>query len=102
MSEEELNEGKLWYITAAAVILTLAASIRIRNASATLFEDEVWVATLFRHGGLAPHTYNIPPLFYAIGRLWTRLFGGSDTAMREPALLFGVALSALPFLSPRS
>jgi hypothetical protein len=100
--EEERNEGALWYAIAAGLIVTVAAAIRIRGLGTTLFEDEVWVARLFRDGGLAPHTYNIPLLYYAIGRTWVRLRGVSDIVLREPAAFFGVALCALPLVAPRS
>src|SRR5947209_1681842 len=100
MHEDEY-EGAFWYAVAAGLLLTLAAAIRIRLLGTTLFEDEVWVAQLIRKGGLAPHTYSTPPLFYAIGRLWASVRGVSDVALRQPPAFFGVALCALPLAAPR-
>jgi hypothetical protein len=98
---EEQYEGGFWYAVAAGLLLTLAAAVRFRLLGTTLFEDEVWVANLLHNGGLAPHTYNTPPLFYAIGRFWVSMRGMSDVALREPAAIFGVALCAMPLAAPR-
>jgi len=100
MQPERDDEG-LWFPVAVIVLLIFAAAIRYAALGRTLFEDEVWVAALFRNGGLHPHTYNIPPLFYAVGRAWFSLTGSvSDFVMREPSAFFGVLLGALPFLAP--
>jgi len=99
MQSERDDEG-IWFPLAVVALLTFAAALRFSALGRTFFEDEVWVATLFRNGGLRPHTYNIPPLYYAIGRLWFSLRGASDFVMREPSATFGVLLGALPFLAP--
>lgn len=98
--QSQRDEEGLWFPLAVVALLTFAAALRFASLSKTFFEDEVWVATLFRNGGLRPHTYNIPPLYYAIGRLWFSLRGASDFVMREPSAAFGVLLGALPFLAP--
>ncbi|HKO00148.1 MAG TPA: glycosyltransferase family 39 protein [Thermoanaerobaculia bacterium] len=97
---EERDDGMPWFVVASIALLVCAAVIRFHALAQSLFEDEVWVAQLMQRGGLRPHTYNTPPLFYAIGRLWFRLRGPSDIAMREPAAFFGVLLGAIPFLAP--
>jgi len=99
MQPEREDDG-LWYALAAIALLTGAAAIRFAATGRTLFEDEVWVAALIRRGDLHPHTYNIPPLFYAIGRAWASLRGMSDTALREPPAAFGVLLGAIVFWAP--
>lgn len=93
------NEG-LWYWLVCSAILLVAAAIRYRALGTTLFEDEVWVAELVRRGGWAPHTQATPPLFYYVCRGWTALRGVSDVTLREPAAIFGVALSAIPLFAP--
>ena len=100
--QPERDDDALWYALAAVALLLSAAAIRWANLGHSLFEDEVWVASLLRRGGLRPHTYNIPPLFYGIGRAWVSLRGSSDVALREPAAAFGVLLGALPFAAPLS
>lgn len=98
---EEQYDGAFWYAIAAGLLLTVAAAVRIHLLGTTLFEDEVWVARLIRDGGLEPHTYTTPPLFYAIGRFWASIRGLSDVALREPPAFFGVALCAVPLAAPR-
>ncbi|HEX6096074.1 MAG TPA: glycosyltransferase family 39 protein [Thermoanaerobaculia bacterium] len=100
-TDESDGHATLWYAVTAGVLVTLAAAVRFGHLGATLFEDEVWVANLLRDGDYAPHTYNTPPLFYYLGRIWTKVRGFSDVALREPAAFFGVALCALPFAAPR-
>ena len=90
------DEPPVWFFAAAAALIVFAAALRLR-LGASLFEDEVWLADLVRNGGMHPHSYNVPPLFYAIERLWTSLRGTSVEAMREPPAFFGVVLAALPF-----
>jgi hypothetical protein len=101
MTREDGEKATLGHVVAAAIVLIAAAAVRFTALDTTLFEDEVWVANLLRHGNLKPHTYSTPPLFYAIGRLWTALRGFSDVVLREPAAFFGVALCAVPFAAPR-
>lgn len=96
----KLEDDSVWYAIACAALLVVAAAIRYPHLDATLFEDEVWVAELVRHGGWVPHSQATPPLFYALCRGWTSLRGFSDTALREPAALFGVALCAVPLFAP--
>jgi uncharacterized membrane protein len=100
VATDEDDDHSLWYAVAAAAVVLLAAAIRFAHLDRSLFEDEVWVAMLFQRGGLQPHTYNVPPLFYAIGRVWVALRGTSDVALREPAAFFGVVLATLPFFAP--
>ena len=95
----ERDESRLWLILAAVTLVSCAAAVRFGALHHSLFEDEVWLADLLKRGGLRPHTWNVPPLFYVIGRLWTAVRGTSDTALREPAALFGVVLCAMPFLT---
>lgn len=94
------DESRAWFVAAAVAVLTCAAALRIADLGHSLFEDEVWVATLVRHGGLRPHTYATPPLFYCLMRGWAFVRGTSDVALREPAATFGVILCALPFFAP--
>ena len=94
------HDATPWYAAAAITLLVCAAAIRFASLDHSLFEDEVWVARLLVRGGLRPHTYAVPPLFYGIGRLWTAMRGASDVALREPAAAFGVVLCAIPFLAP--
>lgn len=103
MRVEESDDGTAaqWFAIAAGILLTLAAAIRFRLLGTTLFEDEVWVANLWRNGDFGPHTYSTPPLFYFLGRMWTHVRGFSDVALREPAAFFGVAVSALPLFARR-
>ena len=100
--KDEQHDGAFWYWVGALLLLVVAAAIRLRDRGATLFEDEVWAAVLLQRGGLRPHTYNIPPLFYGIGRLWMSLRGTADPVLREPAILFGVITSIIPLAAPRS
>jgi len=95
------DESRLWFGVAAAVLVVVAAALRARLGS-SLFEDEVWVAELVHRGGLLPHTYNVPPLFYAIERLWSSLRGGGGAELlRRPPAFFGVVAVALPFAALR-
>jgi hypothetical protein len=89
-----------WYVIAACALLAFAAVIRFRGLDASLFEDEVWVAELIKRGGLHPHSYSTPPLFYAMERAWTAAFGTADATMRALPALFGVVLACLPFAAP--
>lgn len=98
---DERHDGQFWFWTAVLLLLVLAAAIRFRDRGATLFEDELWVAVLLKRGGFAPHTFNIPPLFYGCMRLWTRLRGTADPVLREPAMFFGVLACAIPLAAPR-
>ena len=95
------DDDRWWYWVAGATIVAVAALMRIPNLGTTLFEDEVWVADLVRDGGLRPHSYNAPPLFYALERLWVAIRGLSDPALRSIPLCFGVALPALPLAAER-
>lgn len=92
---------RLWYWIACASVAVMAMLIRVGDLGVSLFEDEVWVAKLIRDGGLRPHTYSIPPLFYFLERAWVALRGLSDAAIREIPLFFGVATVALPFAAGR-
>jgi hypothetical protein len=96
----ERDDANLWYAIACGLLLVLAAAVRFRGLGATLFEDEVWVAELARHGGWHAHSWSTPPLFYAICRGWTSLRGFSNAALREPAAIFGVAVCAVPLFAP--
>jgi hypothetical protein len=98
----ERDDADVWYAIACGLLLVAAAAIRFRALGATLFEDEVWVAELVRRGGLHPHSYNAPPLFYWIERAWTALRGTSNEALREPAAIFGVAVCVVPLFAPVS
>lgn len=102
MTDRDEEYGSLWFALAAGSLLLAGALLRFRALGTSLFEDEVWVAELLRHGGWRPHSYLTPPLFYAVMRGWTSLRGFSDVALREPAAIFGIALSAVPLLAPRS
>jgi uncharacterized membrane protein len=97
---DEHDDGTPWFAVAVIALLVSAAVIRFSSLAHSLFEDEVWVALLLKRGHLHPHSYNTPPLFYAIGRVWLSLRGASDIALREPAAFFGVLLGAIPFLAP--
>ena len=99
MITNERDDVGLWYAIACGLLLIVAAAIRFRFLGSTLFEDEVWVAELVRRGDWHPHSYNAPPLFYAIERAWIAIRGVSNTALREPAAFFGVALCAVPFFA---
>ena len=94
------ENGNLWFVIASAAVLVVAAVIRYRALGPTLFEDEVWVAELVRHGRWTPHAHATPPLFYLLCRGWTSLRGVTDVALREPAAFFGVALCAVPLFAP--
>jgi hypothetical protein len=96
----ERDDADLWYGIACGALLVFAAAIRFRNLGSTLFEDEVWVAELIRHGGWHAHSYSTPPLFYAMCRGWTAIRGISNTAIREPAAILGAALCAVPLFAP--
>jgi hypothetical protein len=100
VTTNERDDSDLWYAIAFGAVLVAAAAIRFRALGTTLFEDEVWVANLIRLGGFHPHSYATPPLFYWIERGWTSIRGLSDTALREPAAIFGVALCIVPFFAP--
>src|SRR4051794_28494481 len=100
MITNERDDTDLWYAIASGALLVIAAAIRFRFLSATLFEDEVWVAELVRRGGWHGHSWSTPPLFYALCRGWIGLRGVSNTTLREPAAIFGVAVCALPFFAP--
>jgi len=100
MITNERDDADLWFAIACGALLVIAAAIRFRSLGATLFEDEVWVAELVRHGGWHAHSWSTPPLFYAICRGWSSLRGVSNAALREPAAMFGVAVCALPFFAP--
>jgi hypothetical protein len=92
----EHDESRLWFGVAAATLVLIAAALRAR-LGASLFEDEVWVAELVRRGGLRPHTYSTPVLFYGIERAWCLLRGGAVEMLRRPPAFFGVVAAALPF-----
>jgi hypothetical protein len=94
------DESRLWFGVAAVTLIAVAAALRAR-LGASLFEDEVWVAELVRRGGMRPHTYSTPLLFYAIERAWVALRGGAVEILRQPPALFGVAAMALPFAAMR-
>jgi len=96
----ERDDADLWYAIACGLALVTAAAVRFRGLGATLFEDEVWVAELVRHGGWHAHSWSTPPLFYAICRGWTSLRGYSNATLREPAAIFGVAVCAVPLVAP--
>ena len=100
MITNERDDADLWYAIACGVVLVVATAIRFRALGTTLFEDEVWVAELIRHGGWHGHSWSTPPLFYAICRGWSALRGVSNAALREPAAIFGVALCAVPLFAP--
>jgi hypothetical protein len=100
MITNERDDADLWYAIAWGVLLVIATAIRFRFLGTTLFEDEVWVAELVRRGGMHPHSYNAPPLFYGIERAWIAFRGFSDVALREPPAFFGVALCAVPLFAP--
>ncbi|MEA2163898.1 MAG: hypothetical protein QOK37_2025 [Thermoanaerobaculia bacterium] len=100
MITNERNNDDLWYALACGLLLATAAAIRFRNLGTTLFEDEVWVSELVQRGGLRPHTFNAPPLFYWIERVWSSVRGFSDAALREPPAIFGVALCAIALAAP--
>lgn len=88
------------FIAAACAILAAAAWLRFRGLDVSLYEDEVWVANLVKHGGWHPHSWATPPLFYLLERGWAALRGTSDGALREMPALFGVILVAAAFLAP--
>lgn len=94
------DNADLWYAITFGALLVVAAAIRFRDLGPTLFEDEVWVSDLIRRAAFHPHSYNTPPLFYAIGRAWLSVRGFSDTALREPSAFSGVALCAVPLFAP--
>lgn len=89
-----------WFGVACVMLLVAAAALRYRALGTTLFLDEIWVAELIRDGAWQPHAYNTPPLFDWICRAWAALRGTTDTAFREPAAFFGVALCAVPLFAP--
>ena len=72
---KDRDEWSLWILLAWGLLLVVAAAVRFRVLDTSLFEDEVWVANLIRHGGWHPHSYSTPPLFYALLRGWSRLRG---------------------------
>ncbi len=94
-------EPAFWYSIACAAVLVVGAILRFRQLDTSLFEDEVWVAELVRHGGWHAHSYSTPPLFYAVERLWAALRGTADAQLRDPVALFGIALAALPLFANR-
>lgn len=94
------DESRLWFGVAAGALVVVAAALRAR-LGASLFEDEVWVAELVRRGGMRPHTYSTPILFYAIERGWCLLRGGAVEMLRQPPAFFGVVAVALPFAATR-
>jgi hypothetical protein len=94
------DESRLWFGVAAATLVLIAAALRAR-LGASLFEDEVWVAELVRRGGMRPHTYSTPILFYAVERAWSLLRGDAVDILRRPPAFFGVAAMALPFAAMR-
>ncbi len=98
---ESSNGAALWYSIACAAVLAGAAVARFRQLDMSLFEDEVWVAELIRHGGWHAHSYSTPPLFYAVERMWAALRGTTDARLREPVAFFGLALAAVPLFANR-
>jgi uncharacterized membrane protein len=98
---DERGDRRPWFWIAGAVVILAAAAVRFVNLGVSLFEDEVWVANLIRDGGLRPHTYNAPPLFYFLERMWVALRGFSDVILRELPMFFGVALAALPLAADK-
>jgi hypothetical protein len=96
----KLDDESVWFGVASAALLVMAAAIRFQDLGVSLFEDEVWVAELVRHGGWTPHSQATPPLFYFLCRAWTSLRGVTDVTLREPAAFFGVALTAVPLFAP--
>jgi hypothetical protein len=91
----------LVFLIAACLVVAAAAFLRFRGLTASLFEDEVWVAELVRRGGWwRPHASVTPPLFYALLRGWAAVRGTDGAALRELPAFFGVALAAIPFLAP--
>jgi hypothetical protein len=95
------RDTSLYFVCMVFLLLSFAFAIRVQHLDMTLFEDEVWVARLAVSGGLEPHTYNVPPLFYGMERVWVGWRGSGDAALRELPFLFGVLLVALPYFSHR-
>jgi len=98
---EPSTESAQWYAIACAAVLAFAAVLRFRGLDASLFEDEVWVADLVRNGGWHPHSYSVPPLFYAIERAWAAIRGAGPSSLREPPAFFGILLATIPLLANR-
>ena len=99
---ESTTDSAIWYSVACATVLAFAAVLRFCRLDVSLFEDEIWVAALARHGGWHAHSYSTPPLFYAIERMWAALRGTDPARLREPAAFFGVALAAVPLFANRA
>jgi len=98
---ESTTDSAIWYSVACATVLAFAAVLRFCRLDVSLFEDEIWVAALARHGGWHAHSYSTPPLFYAIERMWAALRGTDPARLREPAAFFGVALAAIEKFQPQ-
>jgi hypothetical protein len=98
--QEPRRVGDLLFPVAAVAVVTAAAVLRSRGLDASLFEDEVWVAELVKHGGWHTHAHATPPLFYLLLRGWAAIRGTSDAAMRELPAIFGVVVAAIPFFAP--